>query len=194
MARRMSKKKGNYALSWRYLKESEIYFLIIFIVFALSFIIGYIFPVFFVDLIKKIIEELLRKTEGMNFWQLLFFVLKNNVTTAFIGMILGLILGIIPLLLVIFNGYVLGFVAIKTASNSGLSSLLRLLPHGVFEIPALVISLGLGLKLARFIFAREKKKLLVYDLKNSLRVFLFVIIPLLIIAAIIETSLIFLLK
>jgi len=160
--------------------------------FIISVLIGFLFPVFFIDLIKKIISELAEKTKNMNFFQLLIFILENNLTTAFFGMLFGVFFGIFPLLLVIFNGYILGFVSNKTVDIAGFGVMLRLLPHGIFELPALVLSLGLGLKLGMFIFSKNKKKYLYENFENSLRVFVYVILPLLIIAGIIETSLIFL--
>ena len=82
----------------------------------------------------------------------------------------------------------------KVAAGNGYLILLRLLPHGIFEIPALILSLGLGLKLGFFIFTKNKKKYLKDNLINSLRVFVYIILPLLIIAAIIEASLMVLMK
>ena len=94
-------------------------------------------------------------------------------------------LGFFPVIFAIANGYVLGFVASATVEVQGISILWRLFPHGIFELPAIFISLGLGLKLMTFIFEKNKLKTLKIYLKNSLRVFLFIIIPLLIIAAVI---------
>lgn len=192
---KMKIRKGNYKRCWKYLKESQNYFLIVLLIFSFSFIIGFLFPVFLVDMISEFIEQIIAKTEGMNFLQLLVFILQNNLMTAFFGLLLGVILGLLPLLLSFLNGYVLGFVANISIKAVGLSSLWRLFPHGIFELPALIISLGLGLKLGMFVFAKpgKRKSTLLYNLENSLRVFLFVIIPLLIIAAFIETILIFLL-
>jgi len=67
----------------------------------------------------------------------------------------------------------------------------RILPHGIFELPAVFIALGMGLKFGGFIFQKEKIKSLREYFWNSLRVFLFVVLPLLIIAGIIEGTLIF---
>jgi len=186
-------KEDNYAKCWVYIKESKNYFWIILALFLISSLVGVLFPVFFQEYIQKLIENLVKKTTGMSFFQLLFFILQNNVMTSFIGLLSGLILGLVPLLLVLFNGYVLGYVTGKVVGVEGIGVLFRLLPHGIFELPALVLSLGLGLKMARFIFNKNPGKQLAYDLENSLRVFLFVIIPLLLIAGLIEAGLIFIL-
>lgn len=188
------KRKRNYQLCWEHLKESMGYFLAIILILVLSSLIGWFYPVLLQEYISKFIQQLADKTKDMGFFELFAFIFQNNITTAFLGIIFGLFFGIFPLLASFFNGYVLGFVAEKATNTSGFQVLLKLLPHGVFEIPALIISLGLGLKLGLFIFVNNKKKQIVYDLKESLRVFVYVILPLLLIAAVIETSLIFLWK
>ena len=190
----MKKKAGNYKLCWDYLKEGKIYFWVIIGIFLFSAVIGFLFPIFFTETIAEFIAELEEKTAGMNFFSLLVFILKNNTTSAFLGMILGLILGIFPVIMDFMNGYVLGFVSNKAVGEEGFSVLLRLLPHGIFEIPALFLSLGLGLRLGISLFMWDAKKKLVYNLKNSLRVFIYIILPLLIIAAIIEAGLMVLLS
>ena len=78
------------------------------------------------------------------------------------------------------------------ASNEGgLLILLNLLPHGIFELPAIFLAFGLGLKFGTFWMKKKKIKTLLDYFWNSLRVFLLIILPLLIIAAIIEGILIF---
>jgi len=105
-------------------------------------------------------------------------------------MFLGMFLGIAPVLFSLFNGYLLGFVALMAVNEQGFLSLWRIFPHGIFELPAVFISLGLGMKLGSFIFQRNKAESFKDFLWNSLRVFLLIVLPLLIIAAIIEGTLI----
>ncbi|GAG12258.1 unnamed protein product, partial [marine sediment metagenome] len=151
-------------------------------------------PQIIVDWIREFIEELIGITEGLNVWQMILYILQNNLKASFLGMIFGLILGVFPVFLALANGYVLGFVSEKVVQVEGFTSLWRLLPHGIFELPALFISLALGTKLGFFIFAKygQVKQEFLRRLENSLRVFLFVVIPLLVIAAVIEGILIFL--
>lgn len=188
--------KDNYQKSWNYLKESKNFIYIILILFFLFFIIGYFLPVpeSIVTLILEFIEELLKKTSGMSQGELIRFILFNNIKSSFFGIIFGIILGIFSVIAAISNGFLLGFVASKTAQMEGIFILWKLFPHGIFEIPALIISAGLGLKLGTFIFQKKKLESLKNYLLNSLRVFLFVIVPLLILAAFIEGSLIFFFK
>lgn len=180
----------NYKQSWKFIKDSKIYLWIIAALFFASAVFGFLFPYFFLDFIRKFIEEIVAETEGLNYYQLFLFILQNNLWTALVAMILGVFLGIPVLVLCFFNGYVLGFVANKTAAAAGYLILFKLLPHGIFEIPALILSLGLGLRMGWFVFTKDKssKKFLLL-LEKSLKTFLFVVIPLLIIAALLESSL-----
>ena len=122
--------------------------------------------------------------------EIITFIFLNNIQSSFTGMLFGIILGIFPIIAVIVNGYLVGFVSAKAVEVGGMSILLQLLPHGIFELPALFISLGLGLKLGTFIFKKNKFKTLGSYLVKSMKVFFFIVIPLLAIAAVIEGSLI----
>lgn len=150
--------KKEYKQSWKFLRECKIHILIIVLLFLASILLGFLFPIFFVDFIKKFTEEIIKKTEGLDFFQLFLFISKNNITTALIGVIAGIIFGIIPLFYAFFNGYVLGFVMNKSVSVLGIGVLWRLVPHGIFELPALVLSLGLGLKIGLFQTSANNKK------------------------------------
>ena len=184
-----------YFKSFSYLNESKNFIFSIVLVFLFFVMIGFIVPV--PDEIRtqifNYLQELIEKTENFDSagdW--IGFLLLNNLLSSFLGMIFGFLLGVYPLIGAIANGYIVGFVSYLSVSEGGILSLWRLFPHGIFELPALFISLGLGLKFGTFLFQREKGKSFVNYLINSLRVFVFVVLPLLIVAAIIEGYLIFL--
>lgn len=183
----------NYLLSWDFIKETKNLIFISIGVFVLFSLIGFFTspPEIVEQRIIDFIRELLLTTQGMSHWELIGFILFNNIQASFFGIILGIFLGIFPIISSILNGYLVGYVSSVAVSEAGISSLLNLVPHGIFELPALFISLGMGIKLGLFIFQKDKKESLKSYLKESLRVFVFVVIPLLIIAALIEGSLIF---
>ena len=62
----------------------------------------------------------------------------------------------------------------------------RLLPHGIFELPAVIISIGIGIKIGLDIWKKDAKQRLKRNFKEAIRLFIFVILPLLLIAGIIE--------
>lgn len=188
--------RDNYTDSWLYIKESKNFFYIIIGIFALFIFVGAFLPVpsAIEQQILDLIEELLRNTESLSWGGLMSFIFFNNLQSSFLGMLFGIVLGIFSVVTVVVNGYLLGFVASRVTQSEGIFVLWRLLPHGIFELPALFISLGLGLKLGTFIFKKNKIKSLKKYFWNSLKVFLFVVLPLLIVAAFIEGSLIFLFR
>jgi stage II sporulation protein M len=196
---RINKKQNflikGYKESLNYIKESRNFIYSIIFIFLLFSLIGFFIPTpaILEKEILKFIEDLLAKTQGMSQQELITFIFFNNLQSSFMGMLFGAFLGVFSVITTIANGYLLGFVASKTVGSEGILVLWRLLPHGIFELPALFISLGLGLKLGSFIFKKNKIKALEEYLTGSMKVFFFVILPLLIIAAIIEGSLIFIL-
>ena len=188
--------KQEYKKSWDYLKKSKKYFWIIVSILILMALIGFFLPApeFISEEIMKVLQELITKTQNMSTFELISFIIANNLQTSLLGMVLGLIFGIFPIITTIINGYLLGFVGAMSVNLEGPLSLLRLLPHGIFELPAVIIALGLGLKLGTFPFKKNIKKTFKEYLENSLRVFLLIILPLLLIAGIIEGVLIFLIN
>jgi uncharacterized membrane protein SpoIIM required for sporulation len=222
--------KNQYQQSWEYIKESRNFIYITLIIFLLFAFIGAFVPApeFLEQQILEFIEELLRKTAEMSQGELMSFIFLNNLQSSFFGMIFGIALGIFSAITSVSNGYLLGFVSSRAAYEEGIFVLWRLFPHGIFELPALFISTGLGLKLGfpfiyryfKYYWKRKNifallagilflpfsiiltlilnKNLRKYQFKdflfkvnNSLRVFLFIILPFLLIAAIIEGCLIF---
>ncbi len=149
-----------------YLKDSQAYVLFIVSLFMLSIIIGVINADNLKDLINPILEDIIDKTENLNTLQLIIYIFINNTITSFIGILLGIFLGIMPLITTISNGIILGYVMERTVQIAGIAEIWRLLPHGIFELPAVFISLGLGIKLGfapllnYFNYYKKRNKLL----------------------------------
>ena len=165
---------------------------------VLLFILGWIFGSFFASylgFLNEFLERIVAQTQGMNGYQLGLFILQNNLNSSFWTVLLGSALGIIPILSTFFNGVVVGYVVESVSAIEGMgffSLVFMLLPHGVFELPAVFISFGMGLRLGLSLFSKNPLDDFGYRLGQSANVLLFVVLPLLIIAAIIETLLIFL--
>jgi stage II sporulation protein M len=175
-----------------FLKSSKNYIWFAFILFFTFSLLGFIFPSIFEEQILELISGIIEQTEGLGILELIGFIFLNNLRSSFLAMIFGMGFGIFPFLVILINGYVLGFVANKSVSSEGILILWRLLPHGIFEIPAVMISAGLGFKLGSYLFSKDKKKKFSEGVILSLKSFIFIIIPLLLIAAIIEGFLIYL--
>ncbi len=86
----------------------------------------------------------------------------NNLVASVQVMILGIALGVPSLLGLLANGALLGFI-MKSLSLEGIPLLpfifLGILPHGIFELPAFLLSAALGLKMGfHLVFPLPHKK------------------------------------
>lgn len=221
--------KEIYKSSFSYIFQCRQFIFISIAIFLIFFLLGFIVPApkIIEQEIFNLIKELSQRLEGVYGLELVSYIFFNNLFASLFGLIFGIFFGIFSVTSSITNGYVLGFVSALSVNAGGFSSLWKLLPHGIFELPAIFISLGLGLSLgfpfvyryfkyysnkkeglailfgilflfpAIVITALVDKRLRDYQIRdfkhrlnNSLSVFFFVIVPLLIVAAIIEGLLI----
>ena len=184
--------KKEFLNSWKYLLESRKFIWFIVAVFFVFSLIGFFAPVpaEIEKQILDILKNLLEQTQGMSGIELSWFIFTNNLQASFFGLIFGIILGIFPFLISVSNGYLLGLVAKKSVEFDGIFSLWKIFPHGVFELPAVFISLGLGMKFGSILFQKKKLENFKTFFERGLKVFFFIVIPLLIIAALIEGILI----
>lgn len=172
-----------------YLSECRRYIYFATIFFFLSVIFGFIFSSSF-GFIDKMLAELANQTKDLNGLELIFYILQNNVQAALATLAFGLFFGILPILNIITNGVVLGYVLNLVWQVSGAGEFWRILPHGIFELPAIFISAGMGIRLGLVIFSKREKKEFRRIVYESVNAFLFAVIPLLIVAAVIEGVLI----
>jgi stage II sporulation protein M len=184
--------REEYKQSWEYIKESKKFIWIIVGIFVFFVLVGAFvpMPVEISNEIFNFMKNMLAQTEGMSQLQLTWFIFFNNLKSSFFGMIFGVFFGLFSIITSLANGFVVGFVMKLSVDKVGILSLWKILPHGIFELPAVFISLGMGLKIGSFIFKKKKLEFLDESLRSSLRVFLLIVIPLLVIAAIIEAGLI----
>ena len=74
--------EGNYEKCWKYLKESRRYFLVIIAVFLFSVFLGFIWhPLALIEMIRRFVEDVISKTEGMGFIELFVYIFQNNLLT-----------------------------------------------------------------------------------------------------------------
>jgi len=112
----------------------------------------------------------------------------NNLEASLMLFIGGATFGIITLIVLLTNGVIIGFVveyAIKLQGTAAVAA--GIIPHGIFEIPAFIISSGLGFLLAESLWLEYKGKddAAEYAMKLS-KIYLMTVVPLLAAAAIIE--------
>lgn len=186
--------KEFYKESFSFIKDSKKYILIITLIFLAFAIIGYftVLPVELDNILKEKIKEIMMMFEGLNLPQTIWMIFSNNVYVSFLSIVFGILFGIFPIITSLSNGFIIGYVAHKAVSIEGILTLWKLLPHGIFELPAVIISLGIGFRLGTTLLFRTKK--IKRESLKALIVFLLIITPLLIVAAIIEGFLVFFIK
>lgn len=171
--------------AFRYLRVSRGYTCLAGLVFIAGIMIGHLHPEHFMNFLESFrgIAESFRGKSEIQTIGMIFF---RNISSSLFSVCGGILLGIPPLIAAFVNGALAGVVLSAGTTIGALKSIGLLFPHGIFELPAMMISWGIGIRNGSFFFKMEHDGTLGGRFKNSLRVFIFFIIPLLIIAAIIE--------
>jgi stage II sporulation protein M len=178
-----------------YLHSLRFYILFVCILFAGAIAMGYMG--FLSEVFSESLAWLEQLSEGIEdftelypswilFVAFFFVIFLNNAFTCFLNVITGPLLGIFPLFSAVINGGLLGWLA----REEGLLVFLAVVPHGMFELPAYFFSVAIGLKLAHEVLKPRGERQLRITLVEGLKVYLRLILPLLFIAALIESGLI----
>jgi len=171
--------------------------IIIILLFFFGIILGYIVSLVMPSMAREMYEyvrESIRRVlpgGGMKpSISLAMLIFLNNLRVAILSIILGPTI-VIPSLIIMVNGFVLGLVA-SLAIGSGadiITVVLAILPHGIFELPALIYSAVVGTELGLWIIQKFffKKGRSVEEVLIGLLFSITIIVILLLIAAFIET-------
>lgn len=122
---------------------------------------------------------------------LFVLILLNNAIKTFFVVLLGFLFGLVPLYFLYINGTILGIViALLNQKVGSFPIFAGLLPHGVFEIAGFLLATTYGLWLGVKFWQRiTKKEPFLPYLKQSMLIFVKIVLPLLFVAAIIEAYL-----
>jgi len=127
-------------------------------------------------------------------WKMFFVILLNNSAKSFAVLLSGILFGLVPLIAVATNGYILGVAYLFASGEVGyLQATKAVLPHGVLEIPAIILSAGYGLWLGVTFAKRIRRRDMAGfgdQVIHAIRMFFKIAFPLFILAAVIETVLI----
>ncbi len=93
---------------------------------------------------------------------LALFILVNNVITLLFSFAFAPLLGLVPLFVVGFNGWLIGVMAALIIRTEGIGYAVKgLLPHGIIEIPAFLfaeaVALSFAVTLLSSLFVPEKR-------------------------------------
>jgi stage II sporulation protein M len=176
----------------KYIKSLKYYILFSSIIFIISVLSGYAFACNFPEETREIIEELkefFTVSEEATSFQMFLFILENNVVKLFMVIFLGVFAGLIPLLSIWGNGVILGiFAQIVSRELSWSFFVLGILPHGIIEIPVLILSTAIGMRIGKLAIWRilGRHKNFREEWIKAIKFYIVVLVPLLFIAALIE--------
>ena len=175
-----------------YLKSIGIFIALSVFIFGLTTVMGYYAAAIDPDLASNWTKEL-----EMLKWILdqppiliMMIIFLKNLLASAMAMLLGLGLGLIPLMVVTSNGFLLGIVGYAAVQKAGILFLAAgILPHGIIELPVVLVSIAIGFRLGYLLaltLAKEK-----VDLSGETRMAIHFlwrwVAPLLFLAAAIET-------
>lgn len=175
---------------WLMLFTAGLFFLGI----AVGAVLAHTYPVATESLLRAYAEQIERLggVESITTWA----ILSNNGRILLLSPVLAVFtLGIYPLFVATLPGIILGMLAAQVATLTPLKVLVGLLlvvPHGIFEIPAILFGSALSMRLAWSIFrpiaALGAFENIVWAAINVIKGYVFLVIPLIVIAAWVEVN------
>lgn len=188
----------------RHFAEMRKYFLAAILVFVTGIVLGYGYSEQFQAVLQSQIEGLKTVAQEINskpnplVW-LFVFIFLNNTLKSILVVFAGIAFAVIPIGFLIMNGMVLGYLGALQVKDDSLWILVKsILPHGIIEIPAVIVASAFGIRLGMIAFKglagliREPSRRL---FREEIKFFLKMSVPLcilltvsLLIAAIIETT------
>lgn len=193
----MKKIRAQYKLTTDFLfRELSIYFFLTVAMFVLLTIFStYLFsenPQLTQKLLSAVVDKFKGITENGDISLIQLFL--NNLQASVLGILVGLVPFLfLPALGIFSNAAVLGLVFSSTTAAVPLWKvvILGILPHGIFELTAVFLCYSMGIcicwNLTKKIIGHRKRENMKDLLQNCLRTTLLIVIPLLIIAALVET-------
>ena len=156
------------------------------LIFFFSLVAGYSLGSF--DIMEAYLDALPLGIQDYSLVQFLMFIISNNVFNGFLMITLGYVFSFPSLYLSALNGFVIGTISHTMSLELSLSFvLIGLVPHGIIEIPTFLLcsamGMGLGYSLINRLRGRGSLRL---ELIKAMRLFLTRILPLIVLAAVIE--------
>ncbi len=180
----------------RYLYGIRLFIATVVALFLLSAAAGYMLPAAspgFSDALFSELQDKAGSLSGKSPAAVMLSIFANNAAVSLIALLLGLAAGLLPLVFVVSNGMVIGIMLEMIVEKLGAAGgaavfAAGILPHGVLELPAVLVSTAIGLRLGyvalRALFKGDVA--VAAELKDGLLVFLFWIVPILFVAAFVE--------
>lgn len=176
-----------------YISCLRTYILIITTIFILSIMMGLVVSInspYIAEDYLKIFEKSFGWIKTLDPFVIMIIIFLNNAIKSLLAILMGIAFGFIPLIFVAGNGVLIGMLINIIAKEKGSFFVIAaLLPHGIIEIPMVLISASIGLRLGynMYLSLKGEETSIKTELKQGIGLYVRWIAPLLLLAAIIET-------
>lgn len=167
------------------ISEARYFILLALIIYCCSAAAGWIYGDR-LNFLEDQIRELVRQFTGKSALVFIAKVFVRNLIATYIVMCVFPLFGLVPCFATVFNGLLIGWLALRFSGIQEPNFFLSLIPHGIFEWPAMMIGWGVGIwRGFGYRFANEESSYFRRWVRAN-EVYFIVIVPLLIAAAVIE--------
>lgn len=183
-------------MNWKedvlYLKSIRPYILLSVYLFCATAALGFLASVRNPDLAATYVGDVADKLQwilDLSPPKMMLAIFLNNLFTSMMALLLGVGFGVVPFIVVVMNGLVVGLVIHQAMLAGGAAFVIvALLPHGIIELPTVLVCIGVGFRLGHLMIRTllGKGGDLEGELKAAIRLLRWVVI-LLFAAAVIET-------
>ena len=193
--------KQNLKKAYQFITEDKRYIYFASVVFIIGIIAGLLMPEKAqMNLLDNLINFIENITANKTPIQLFFVIFFNNLKVNLYVVLFGIFLGIFPFLVLLVNGIAIGVISdvfsrmIQAKSCLWIYFVASLLPHGIIEIPAFIISAAMGFRIGKQLILPEIKtgkwkrfRSATEIFKKSMFSYVYIILLLVFAAALIET-------
>jgi stage II sporulation protein M len=140
------------------------------------------------ELLKLFEKEVAGQMDGKNPVDMCLKIFANNLQACILLFLGGASFGVLTIIIMSLNGIVIGAIMeIVSKDHTALFVAAAILPHGIFEIPAFILSGALGILLAQSLIAEwYGGEDTAVDTRRFARLFILCVLPLIALAAYVE--------
>jgi stage II sporulation protein M len=175
-----------------YLKSIRIFIGVTVLVFMLTALMGYFAAAADSELATSWIKELemFKWIMGLPPILIMTAIFLKNFIACVMSVLLGLGFGLVPLLVLTSNGFMIGVVSYSIIHTQGVLYLLAgIVPHGIIELPTILLGISIGFRLGYLLIITllGEKVDLAGETRTAVYFLTKLFLPLLLLAAAIET-------
>ena len=177
--------KTFYSDALKTISEARNCIFIAMVLYGCAIIIGWTYADNF-SFLEEQVKRLAAQFAGKNAITFILTIFLHNLIATYVAMCFVVLFGVVPTIIAVFNGLILGWVIAESPGGSTANIWMVLIPHGIFEWPAMLIAWGVGLwRGVGYRFSQTggtwKER---WEVAN--KIYFTITLPLLLIAAIIE--------